>query len=46
MVFVLHSQWLEPQSAGCNIGHMSLVTAEGFETLSRHTPLETHRIPA
>jgi len=44
MVFVLHTQWLEPQSAGCNIGDMYVVTADGFENLSRHTPLETHRI--
>lgn len=46
MVFVMHTQWLEPMSAGCNIGDMYVVTAEGFENLSRHTPLETHRIPA
>jgi Xaa-Pro aminopeptidase len=46
MVFVLHAQWLEPMSAGCNVGDMYLVTADGFENLSRHTPLETHRIPA
>ncbi len=44
MVMVLHTQWLEAQSAGCNIGDMYLVTADGFENLSRHTPLETHRI--
>ena len=41
MVFVLHTQWLEPLSAGCNIGDRYLVTADGFENLSRHTPLET-----
>ncbi|MBT9386117.1 Xaa-Pro peptidase family protein [Pseudooceanicola sp. CBS1P-1] len=46
MVFVLHTQWLEPQSAGCNIGDMYVVTADGFENLSRHTPLETYRVPA
>ncbi|NVO28159.1 aminopeptidase P family protein [Donghicola sp. C2-DW-16] len=46
MVFVLHTQWLEPQSAGCNIGDMYVVTADGFENLSRHTPLDTHRVPA
>lgn len=46
MVFVLHSQWLEPLSAGCNIGDMYAVTKDGFENLSRHTPLETHRIAA
>lgn len=46
MVFVLHTQWLEPLSAGCNIGDMYVVTADGFENLSRHTPLETHRVAA
>lgn len=44
MVFVLHTQWLEAQSAGCNVGDLYLVTPDGFENLSRHTPLETHRI--
>jgi Xaa-Pro aminopeptidase len=44
MVFVLHTQWLEAQSAGCNIGDCYLVTRDGFENLSRHTPLETHRV--
>jgi len=46
MVFVLHTQWLEPLSAGCNIGDCYVVTQDGFENLSRHTPLETHRIAA
>ncbi|MBY5440178.1 M24 family metallopeptidase [Rhizobium leguminosarum] len=46
MVFVLHTQWLEPLSAGCNIGDMYVVTKDGFENLSRHTPLETHRVAA
>ncbi len=46
MVFVLHTQWLEPLSAGCNLGDMYVVTKDGFENLSRHTPLETHRIAA
>lgn len=46
MVFVLHTQWLEPMSAGCNVGDMYVVTAEGFENLSCHTPLETKRIAA
>ncbi len=27
----------------CNVGDMYLVTADGFENLSRHTPLETFR---
>ncbi|MDB5537682.1 MAG: map1 [Devosia sp.] len=44
MIFVLHTQWLEPLSAGCNVGDCYLVTADGFENLSRHTPLETHRV--
>lgn len=46
MVFVLHAQWLEALSAGCNVGDCYLVTADGFENLSRHTPLETFRVPA
>jgi Xaa-Pro aminopeptidase len=45
MVFVLHTQWLEAQSAGCNVGDCYVVTADGFENLSRHTPLETYRVP-
>ena len=46
MVFVLHTQWLEAQSAGCNIGDCYVVTKDGFENLSRHTPLETYRVAA
>jgi Xaa-Pro aminopeptidase len=46
MIFVLHAQWLEAQSAGCNVGDCYVVTADGFENLSRHTPLETHRVAA
>ena len=46
MVFVLHSQWLEPMVAGANIGDCFLVTADGVENLSCHTPLEPHRVPA
>lgn len=44
MVFVLHAQWLEAQSAGCNVGDCYVVTADGYENLSHHTPLETHRV--
>ncbi|WP_413989153.1 M24 family metallopeptidase [Labrys okinawensis] len=44
MVFVLHTQWLEPQAAGCNIGDCYVVTKDGFENLSRHTPLEVFRV--
>ena len=46
MVFVLHAQWLEPQSAGANIGDFYAVTKDGFENLTCHTPLATHRIRA
>ncbi|PKA42959.1 Xaa-Pro peptidase family protein [Rhizobium sullae] len=46
MVFVLHTQWLEPLSAGCNIGDLYVVTKDGFENLSRHTPLEIFRVAA
>lgn len=46
MIFVLHTQYLEPLSAGANIGDCYLVTVDGFENLSRHTPLETHRVDA
>lgn len=46
MIFVLHAQWLEPQSAGRDVGDLHAVTADGFENLSRHTPLETHRVAA
>jgi len=44
MVFVLHTQWLEPLSAGCNVGDLYVVTKDGFENLRCHTPLESHRI--
>jgi Xaa-Pro aminopeptidase len=44
MVFVLHTQWLEPLSAGCNVGDCYVVTADGFENLSCHTALEPHRV--
>ncbi|MDR3470362.1 MAG: Xaa-Pro peptidase family protein [Devosia sp.] len=46
MVFVLHAQWLEARSAGCNVGDLYVVTADGFENLSRHTPLGTFRVRA
>lgn len=46
MTFVLHSQWLEPEVAGCNVGDCYLVTATGSENLSGHTPLEPYRVPA
>ena len=46
MAFVLHAQWLDPLSDGANIGDMFLVTEDGYENLSRRTPLEAVRIPA
>lgn len=46
MTFVLHSQWLEPEVAGCNVGDCYLVTETGGENLSCHTPLKPHRVPA
>ncbi|WP_293864663.1 Xaa-Pro peptidase family protein [uncultured Alsobacter sp.] len=44
MVFVLHTQWVEPLVAGCNVGDLYVVTKDGFENLSRHTPLDLHRV--
>lgn len=44
MTFVLHSQWLEPEVAGCNVGDCYLVTETGSENLSHHTPLAVHRV--
>ena len=46
MVFVLHAQWVEPMVAGCNVGDLYTVTKDGFENLSRHTPLETWHVQA
>jgi len=46
MTFVLHSQWLEPEVAGCNVGDCYLVTADGAENLSHHTPLAPYRVKA
>ncbi|MCJ9669402.1 MULTISPECIES: Xaa-Pro peptidase family protein [unclassified Neorhizobium] len=46
MTFVLHSQWLEPEVAGCNVGDCYLVTDKGAENLSHHTPLAVHRVKA
>lgn len=46
MTFVLHSQWIEPEVAGANVGDCYLVTDDGAENLSCHTPLAPHRIPA
>ena len=44
MTFVLHSQWLDPEVAGANIGDCYLVTDDGSENLSCHTPLTPHRV--
>ncbi|WEX09137.1 Xaa-Pro peptidase family protein [Chelativorans sp. AA-79] len=46
MTFVLHSQWLEPMVAGCNVGNCYLVTDNGCENLSCNTPLEPYRVKA
>ncbi|MBB3984193.1 Xaa-Pro aminopeptidase [Sagittula marina] len=46
MTFVLHSQWLDPLTAGANIGDCYLVTETGAENLSCHVPLGVHRVPA
>jgi len=46
MVFVLHAQWLDPLVAGSNVGNCYLVTADGCENLTRHTPLEPLRVRA
>lgn len=45
MVFVLHSQWLEPSVAGANLGDFFVVTSSGVENLTRYTPIEVHRVP-
>jgi Xaa-Pro aminopeptidase len=46
MVFVLHTQWIEPLVAGCNVGDCYVVTADGYENMTRHTPLDAFRVPA
>ncbi|MBN9218132.1 MAG: aminopeptidase P family protein [Mesorhizobium sp.] len=46
MVFVLHSQWLEPLVAGANVGDCFVVTSQGLENLTCNTPLEAHRVPS
>lgn len=46
MTFVLHSQWLEPMVAGCNVGNCYLVTDDGCENLSCNTPLAPFRVKA
>lgn len=46
MAFVLHPQWAEPNVAGANIGNCYVVTEDGYENLTCHTPFETIRIKA
>ena len=46
LAFVLHPQWLEPQVAGANIGNCYVITEDGYENLTCHTPIETVRVPA
>lgn len=46
MVFVAHAQWLDPMHVGCNLGNELLITDDGVENLSCHTPLEPHRVEA
>jgi Xaa-Pro aminopeptidase len=46
MTFVLHSQWLDPMVAGCNVGDCYLVTDDGCENLSCNTPLAPYRVKA
>jgi Xaa-Pro aminopeptidase len=44
MVFVLHAQWLDPETAGSNVGDCYLVTEDGYENLTCHTSLEPYRV--
>ena len=44
MIFVLHAQWIDPLVAGSNVGNLYVVTEDGFENLTCHTPLETFRV--
>lgn len=44
--FVLHPQWTESMVAGANIGNCYVVTEDGYENLTCHTPTETIRIKA
>jgi len=46
LAFVLHPQWLVPLECGANIGNSYVVTEDGYENLSCHTPIETIRIKA
>lgn len=44
LAFVIHPQWLVPMECGANIGNCYVVTEDGYENLSCHTPIETIRI--
>lgn len=44
MIFVLHAQWIDPLVAGSNVGNLYVVTEDGFENLTCHTPLDTFRV--
>ena len=46
MILGLKAQWIEPLSAGCNLGECYVVTADGFENMTRDTPIETFRVSA
>ncbi|HZX03082.1 Xaa-Pro peptidase family protein [Kribbella sp.] len=43
MVFVLHAQWVDPLVAGSNLGDLYVVTEDGYENLTRRTPVEPYR---
>ena len=43
---VIHPQWLVPMESGANIGNCYVVTEDGYENLTCHTPIETVRIKA
>lgn len=46
LCFVIHPQWLVPMESGANIGNCYVVTEDGYENLTCHTPIETVRIKA
>ena len=46
LTFVLHPQWVIPNEAGANIGNCYVITEDGYENLTCHTPIETVRIKA
>ena len=46
MTLVAHSQWLDPGTAGANVGNCLLITEDGNENLNAHTALEPFRVDA